>query len=228
MSERKDMIVTVETRTEAGKVASRKLRRQGLVPAVVYGADKPPVPITVSEYDVKEILKQEAGGNTIFLLKLKGTSEERRAMIREIQADPISGRFRHIDFIRITRGQKITISMPVELTGDSVGVRNGGRVDFVTRDLEIELLPREMFDKLTVDISDLDIGDSVRVNELEDQLPESAKFVEDPDRVVVLVEAPRTIEEPVEEEEIEGEEAVIADTDEPEVIKKGKGEDEDE
>ena len=228
MTERKDMVVTVETRTEGGKGPSRRLRREGLVPAVVYGADKPPVPITVKEHDIKEILKQEGGSNTIFLLKLKGTSEERRAMIREIQSDPISGKFHHIDFIRITRGHKITVSMPVELEGDSVGVRNGGRVDFVTRDLEIELLPREIFDKLTVDISNLDIGESVRVGELEDQLPENARFLEDLERVVVLVEAPRKVEEIVPEEGLEEEEAVIEETEEPEVIKKGKGDEESE
>lgn len=226
MSERQDMVVTVEKRTEGGKGPSRRLRRQGLVPAVLYGADKPPVPITVKEIDIKEILKQEGGTNTIFLLKLKGTDEERRAMIREIQADPISGKFDHIDFIRITRGHKITISMPVELTGDSVGVRNGGRIDFVTRDLEIELLPREMFDKLTVDISDLDIGHAIRVSELQGQLPASARFIEDPDRVVVLVEAPRAVVEEAVEVEIEGEEPVIAETEEPELIKKGRGDEE--
>ena len=226
MSERQDILVTVEMRTEGGKGTARRLRRAGLVPAVVYGGDKPPVPITVNEDDIKEILKQEAGGNTIFLLKLKGSSEERRAMIREIQADPISGRFLHLDFIRITRGQKVTVTMPIELIGDCVGVRNGGRIDFVTRDLELELLPREMFDKLTVDISDLDVGQNIRVGELEAQLPENARFLTDLDRVLVMVEVPRVVEEVVPEEEIEGEEAVIAETDEPEVIKKGKGEDE--
>ncbi len=224
MSGRKDMVVTVHKRTEGGKGHAGRLRRQGMVPAVVYGGDKPPIAITVNEVDVKEILKQEAGENTIFLLKLKGTDEERRAMIREIQADPISGRFLHLDFIRITRGHKITVSMPFELIGDCVGVRNGGRIDFVTRDAEIELLPREMFDKLVVDISDLDVGHNIRLGELEDQLPPSARFMTDPDRVVVMVEVPRVVEVEAPEEEIEGEELVIDETEEPEVIKRGKDE----
>ncbi|MEJ2190703.1 MAG: 50S ribosomal protein L25, partial [Acidobacteriota bacterium] len=164
--------------------------------------------------------------NTIFLLKLKGTSEEREAMIRELQKDPISGRFIHIDFIRITRGQKLHVKIPVELVGDSVGVRHGGRVDFVTRELEVEILPRDMFSHLECDISNLEVGEHVTVAELASQLPESATFLEDEHRVVVVVEPPRL--ELEEEEEEEEEEAVIAEAEEPEVIGRGKAEEEDE
>jgi large subunit ribosomal protein L25 len=207
----------------------RKLRREGRIPSVLYGGDKAPVAISVDEESVKELLKLESGGNTIFLLKLKGGSEERRAMIREIQADPISGRFIHIDFIRITRGQKVTVSMPVELVGDSVGVRHGGRIDFVSRELAVEVLPREMFDKLTYDITDMEVGDTLRVADLLDQLPPSARFLDDEERVVANMSIPRAvIEEVEEEEEVEGEELVISETAEPEVIKKGKADEEDE
>jgi large subunit ribosomal protein L25 len=221
MSESTDIVITVERRTDLGRGASGRLRRGGIVPAVVYGGDKPPVTITVEEETIKELLKQEAGENTIFLLKLKGTSEERRAMIKELQVDPISGKFIHIDFIRVTRGQKLTVTMPVELAGDSVGVRHGGRVDFVSRDLGLEILPREMFDKFTVDISDLDIGESVRVSDLEEQLPPSARFLEDSKRVVVVIEVPRVVEEEELEEEL-AEELVTEEAAEPELIRKGK------
>jgi large subunit ribosomal protein L25 len=225
MSESADMVITVEKREELGKEAAGRYRRGGRIPAVVYGGDKPSVPITVDEDSIRELLKQAAGENTIFLLKLKGTSEERRAMIKEIQADPISGRFVHIDFIRVTRGQKLQVSMPIELVGDSVGVRHGGRVDFVTREVSLEILPREMFDKITVDISDLEVGDHIRVGAVADQLPPSARFLDDENRVVVVVEAPRAVVvEEVEVEEEVAEEAVIAETAEPEVIRKGKGE----
>ena len=227
MSGSNEIMITVEKRSEAGKSAVRKLRREGQIPSVLYGGDKPPVAISVDEDAVKELLKQAAGGNTIFLLKLKGGSEERRAMIREIQADPISGRFVHIDFIRITRGQKITVSVPVELVGDSVGIRHGGRIDFVSRELGVEILPREMFDKFTYDITEMDVGDTIRVSDLVDQLPPSAKFLEEEDRVVANMSIPRAVVEEVEEEEeVEGEELVITETAEPEVIKKGKGEEE--
>jgi large subunit ribosomal protein L25 len=229
MSGSQEVVITVEKRSEAGKSAVRKLRREGRIPSVLYGGDKAPVAISVDEESVKELLKLESGGNTIFLLKLKGGSEERRAMIREIQADPISGRFIHIDFIRITRGQKVTVSMPVELFGDSVGVRHGGRIDFVSRELAVEVLPREMFDKLTYDITDMEVGDTLRVADLLDQLPPSARFLDDEERVVANMSIPRAvIEEVEEEEEVEGEELVISETAEPEVIKKGKADEEDE
>jgi len=226
MTETPEIVITVEKRTDTGKGAAGRLRRNGLIPAVVYGGDKPPIAITVEEHSIRELLRQSAGENTIFLLKLKGTSEERQAMIRELQADPISGRFLHIDFIRITRGQKLTVAMPVELVGDSVGVRHGGRLDFVTRDLQIEILPREMFNKFTLDIADLDIGEHLTVADLEGQLPSSAKFLEDPGRVIVVIEAPRVVEEEAEAEAVE--EAVIEETAEPELIRRGREEQEDE
>ncbi len=220
MTESADIVIEVEKREGQGKGAAARLRRGGHIPAVVYGGDRPPVAITVEEEAVRELLKQKAGENTIFLLKLKGTSEERRAMIKEIQADPISGRFKHIDFIRVTRGHKLHVTMPVELVGDSVGVRHGGRIDFVSRQLEIEILPREMFDRITLDVSELDVGHHIRVADLGGTLPASARFLEDPQRVVVVVEAPRGL--PGELEEGEGEELVISETAEPELIRKGK------
>lgn len=228
MSERSDIVITVEKRPDQGKSMARKLRREGQIPAVVYGGDRPPVNISVDEHALRELLKQEAGENTIFLLKLKGTKEERRAMIRELQKDPISGHFIHIDFIRITAGQKINVGMPVELSGDCVGVRHGGRVDFVSRELQIEILPREMFDKLTVDISNLDVGHHISVSDLDGLLPASARFLEDPGRVVVVVETPRVTAAELEEEAAAEAELVIAESAEPEVIRKGKAEESEE
>jgi large subunit ribosomal protein L25 len=137
--------------------------------------------------------------------------------------DRISGKFIHIDFIRITRGHKLTVKMPVELTGDCAGVRHGGRIDFVSREIELEILPREMFDKFVLDITNLEVGEHMTVSDLASQLPENAKFLDDESRVVVVIEIPRVIEEEVEEEVLE-DEAVIAEAAEPEVIGKGKGE----
>jgi large subunit ribosomal protein L25 len=103
-------------------------------------------------------------------------------------------------------------------------VRNGGRVDFVSREIELEILPREMFDKFVLDITDLEVGEQLRVADLAPQLPENAKFLVDENRVVCVVEIPRIIEEEVEEEVLE-DEAVISEAAEPEIIGKGKGED---
>ena len=218
MRESAEIVITVEKRPEQGRGSARRMRRVGQIPAVLYGGDRPPVPISVDEHSLRELLKQEAGENTIFLLKLEGTKEERRAMIREIQKDPISGHFLHIDFIRITAGQKVHVRIPVELTGDCLGVRQGGRVDFVSRELAVEILPGEMFDKFSVDLSALDVGHHVSVADLQSVLPPSARFLEDPHRMVVVVEAPRAEAEAA----VAVGEAVIAEAAEPEVIRKGK------
>jgi large subunit ribosomal protein L25 len=197
------------------------------VPSVLYGGDSGPVAISVDEHSVKEILKGAAGENTIFLLKLKDSDEERLAMIKELQVDRISGHFVHIDFIRITRGHKLNVNIPVELIGDCVGVREGGRVDFVSREIEVEILPRHMFDKFVLDISDLAVGDHLKVSDLAGQLPEEAKFLDDENRVVVVVEVPRAVVEEEEEEAAE-EELEIGEAAEPEVIGKGKDDEESE
>lgn len=218
MRESAEIVITVEKRPEQGRGSARRMRRVGQIPAVLYGGDQPPVSISVDEHSLKELLKQEAGENTIFLLKLEGTKEELRAMIREIQKDPISGHFLHIDFIRILAGQKVHVRIPVELTGDCLGVRQGGRVDFISRELAVEILPGEMFDKFSVDLSTLDVGHHVSVADLQSVLPPSARFLEDPHRMVVVVEAPRAEAEVA----VPAGEAVIAEAAEPELIRKGK------
>jgi large subunit ribosomal protein L25 len=229
MTESENIVITVNRREETGKEAATRLRHEGRIPAVVYGGDKEPLAISVGEEAVQEILKSEAGFNTIFLLKLKGTKQERRAMIKEVQTDPITHQFLHLDFIRVTRGHKLNVSITVIPEGDCVGVRHGGLVDFVSRELNIEILPREMIDKIVVDISELDVGEHISVADLAPMLPESGKFLEDPSRVVLKVEVPRAaVEEAVEEEGLEEEGELVTDEQaEPEVISsKGKGDEE--
>jgi large subunit ribosomal protein L25 len=222
----KDIVITVERREGLGKEAVRKLRQVGKIPGVVYGGNKEPFPIAVDRHSVQELLRQEAGENTIFLLKLKGAKQQRRAMIREIQIDPMTRDFIHIDFIRVTRGQKLTVSVPVELVGDCAGVRHGGVLEFSTREISMEVLPRELPEKITVDISEIDIDQNVTIEDLMDLMPKSARVLEDPGRVVVTIGAPRAAA--VEEEEEAAEvapELVITERAEPEVIG-GKGKEE--
>ncbi len=219
MTEAKDIVITVESRESQGKGPTGRLRRTGKVPAVVYGGGISPASIVVDEKAVQDLLRSAAGENTIFLLKLAGSDQERRAMIKDMQVDPISKRIEHIDFIRVMKGHKLSVSMPIELEGDCIGVRHGGLVDFVSRELEIEILPREMFDRITVDISQLEIGQNIMVEDLMGKLPPSARFLEDPNRVVVLVHQPRG-PQLSEEEEAEAEaERVIAEQEEPELIR---------
>jgi len=223
MSETLDYKITVEKRDGIGKAEAGRFRREGKIPAVLYGGGKPPVAITVGEDDINEIRRSRGGENTIFVLKLKGGSEERRAMIKEAQVDPMTGRLVHLDFIRVMRGHKLNVSVPIELDGDCVGVREGGRLDFVTREVAVEILPREMIESIVVDVSNLNISDSVTIADLEDKLPESGAFLEDESRIIVQVSAPRS-EAEFEEEAEEGLDLMVEESAEPEVIGKGKDE----
>ncbi len=227
MSEIQEIHVLVERREETGKEEVGRLRRTGRIPAVLYGGGKPPIAISVDGVAVKEILKGEGGENTIFLLKLKGTKEERRAMIKEMQRDPMTGRILHLDFIRVTRGHKLNVTIRIDVSGDAAGVREGGRLDFITRELQVEVLPKDMFDRIEVDVSDLVIGDQVMVRDLVDKLPGSARFLEDDNRVILLIEAPRSEAQQEEEEEaLLAADRLIGEEAEPEVIKKGKADEE--
>jgi large subunit ribosomal protein L25 len=228
MAENTEIVITVESREETGKEAATRTRHLGRIPAVVYGGDKAPLAISVDYTTIKTLLKSKGGENTIFLLKLEGTDQERRAMIKEMQIHPLTRRIQHIDFIRVTSGHKLNVMVPILLIGDCVGVRNGGIVDFSTRELAVEILPRDMISSLTVDISKLDVGQKVAVADLAAMLPESGKFLEDATRVVVKVEIPRSAlaEEAAEAEGVEGEQDLVTDeAAEPEVIH-GKGKEE--
>jgi large subunit ribosomal protein L25 len=217
MSDTENLVITVERRDEAvGKSGVKKLRREGKIPAIVYGGGKESMSITVDRHSVQELLKKESGENTIFLLKLRGTKQERRAMIREIQVHPITNEYLHIDFIRVMRGHKLSVTVPIELTGDCIGVRHGGLIDFMSRELQVEVLPREMLDRLTVDIANLDLGQHIRVQDLEELLPASGRFLEDRLRIVVSIGTPRGAKEAEEKEEGE---MLISEQSEPEVLR---------
>ncbi len=219
-----DITLIVEKREDRGTNPSGRLRAEGRVPAVLYGGELPPVAISVDDLAVRDILKQDAGENTIFLLKLKNTTEERMAMIKELQVDPISGKFVHIDFIRVTAGHKLNVTIHIDLIGDSVGCASGrphrlrvarargrGAAARYVRPHRHRHRPRWR-SAIVVTVADL-----------EERLPESAKFLEDPSRVVVVVEQPRLIEEEEEEDLLaEGEE--VEEGAEPEIISKGKDE----
>lgn len=222
MTESSEIVLNVERREDFGKRMTKRLRAEGKIPAVVCGGGKKTVAVQVEEKAIEEILKQKSGENTIFVLNLKGTKERRRAMIHEIHRDPMSNRFLHIDFLRIVRGHKITVEIPIELEGESAGVEEGGILEFVRRTVDIEVLPREVPEQITLDISNLGLNENLTLADLEDFLPKSARLLDDPSRVVVTITAPAM---PEEEEEEELEAALIEEEpEEPEVIGKGKSE----
>lgn len=215
-----ELMLEVHKRDVSNKNANRRLRASGQVPAVVYGSKADPAAIRVDHRRVEEILRSGSGGNTIFLLKLHGTKEQRHAMIRELQTDPITGEMIHIDFQRIVMDQKVRVLVPVELKGVAEGVKNeGGLLDFVTREIEIECLPNEIPAHVDLDISALHIGQHVEAGDLD--LPDGVEL-HDPERVIVSVSQMAKAEE---EEEGEEEELLEAEAEEPEVIQRGKAED---
>jgi len=224
----------METNLEArsretfGKNAARRTRAGGWIPAVVYGGHvegERPVghPIAVDPKELHRILHSDSGVNTLIGLKVDGAEEPTRVLVREYQIDPISSALLHADFYRIAMDKVLTVTVPIDLQGESQGVKvQGGVVDFVHREIEVECLPADIPDEIVVDISALMIGDAVRVRDL----PKSDKWtpLSEPEMMIVHVVAPRAEAAPTEEEAAAAATAVPEAQAEPEVIKKGKGE----
>ena len=213
----KTIEITVEKRQSRGKNEARRTRMAGKVPAVVYGAGKDTVPITVNVRSLADAFRGGAGENAIFLLKLGDTGETRHAMIREFQRDPVSRRPVHLDFVRVLMDTKIRVRVPVEIVGVARGVKvDAGILDFVTREIEIECLPGNIPEHLPLDVTELGIGDALRISEL--KAPEGVEVVDDLEKVIVHVAHPAA-EEVVAAVEVE---AVAGEPAEPEVLRKGK------
>jgi len=217
-----EMTIEVRERMGRGKGASRKLRAGGKIPAVVYGGDRDPVAIEVDRRELRDLLRKSSSENAVFLLKLGDTGKSRHTMIRELQVDPVSRQILHVDFQRVNMSEKVRVMVSIELSGTPAGVKNeGGVLDFITREVEVECLPADIPTHLAVDVSALQIGQHVGAANL--QVPENVTLLEDVTRVIASVGHPRVIE--VEEEEEGLLEAELA---EPEVIGRGKEEEEEE
>jgi large subunit ribosomal protein L25 len=214
--------IKAEKRAAFGKNANRRLRKEGKMPAVIYGEGTVNVPLSLIKKDIITILKSESGENTIF--KVTFDSQTQDAMIKELQVDPSSDELIHADLIRISMDKAVRVAVPFLLQGEPVGVKTeGGFVDFMTREVEIECLPRDIPEHIKVDISELHLHQSLKVGDV--AAPEGVKFISDPGAVVALISVPHKEEEVVKPVE---EEAVAAEPAEPEVIKKERAEKEEE
>jgi len=212
--------IYAQKREALGKNASRRIRQEGMVPAVLYGPKIDNVALILNKKDILSILKSESGENTLF--KVEVDAKKRDAMIKDIQIDPVSDELIHVDLIQITMDKAIRVSVPVQLVGEAVGVKTeGGFVDFVSREIEIECLPRDIPEQIQVDISSLHLHQYLRIEDLTP--PEGSSITDDPEMVVVLIQAPTKEEDLVVEEE----EEIIAEGEEPEVIKREKDEEKD-
>src|ERR1041385_58152 len=213
-----EVTLEVSRREKSGKEIAKKLRAAGKVPAVVYGGGKKPVAIEVDRKAVSELVqKGEHGVRSIFLLKMAGTDQQRHAMIKDIQIDPVSRRMTHIDFVRVVMDEVVRVTVPVHVVGTAAGVKEGGILDWQVRDLHVECLPNAIPDKIDIDVTALGIHEYQRVSDL--KLPEGVKVLEDRERVGVGVTHARA-------EVVEAAATTEAAPAEPEVIKKGKPEEE--
>ena len=207
-------VLEAQPREAGTKNHARRVRREGKIPAVVYGASKDAVPVSVDPRHVLRILRSDSGHNTIFDLALNG-GERSKVMIVDWQYEPIKGHLLHIDLKRIAMDKAIRVSVPVQLIGIPVGVKTqGGILEHVLREVEIECLPADIPSHLDADVSALEINQAVHVSDLPH--PGSIKFLDDEGLTVAHVSMIK--------EEVVAVEEVVAEPTEPEVAKKGKGE----
>jgi large subunit ribosomal protein L25 len=220
---RRDITVSAEVRGTRGKNEARRTRRRGLIPAVVYGAFQDPVSVAVSPKEILQILRSSTGYNTIFNLAVNG-GETTPVMVVDDQVDPIRGNLLHADLKRIDLTKRLRVSVPVSTSGEAKGVKvQGGLLEVISRAVEIECVPDEIPENFVVDVTDLMIGQSKRASDV--ALSGSMKLVSAPDTVIAHVVALRAEEAPAAAEAAPTAEATPAGA-EPEVIKKGKKEEE--
>jgi len=216
-----EAVLEATTRDSFGKNEARRTRRGGKVPAVVYGATgdagKAAVPIAVEPKALLRILHSESGANTLISLKLAGAADT-KVLVKEFQLDPLTHQVLHADFYRVAMDRKITVTVPVTVKGEARGVKQqGGVLDFVTREFEVECFPADIPEHVEVDVTELMMGQGVRIRDI----VQGVKWtpVSDTDTMLVHVVAIKVVEEAPAAEAVPVAGATPA---EPEVIKKGK------
>jgi len=221
-----EAVLEAVKRNRFGKNEAGRLRREGQLPSVLYGgapgaSGKPEAtPIAVEPKALMRILHSDSGANTLITLKLEGDSS--RVMLREYQLDPVTHHLLHADFYKVAMDKLITVAVPVVLRGEAPGVKQqGGLLDFVHREVSVECLPADIPESIEVDVSNLMLNQSIRLREVVESV--KWKAVSDLDIMLVHVVAPKAEAEPV-----VAEAEAAATTAEPEVIKKGKTEKEEE
>lgn len=196
-----DLNATV--RTETGNGPARRLRAEGRCPAIFYGAKTDPVKLAVDTHTFEMSVKKSAGA-AFFKLTIEGSDGGKRlAMVKELQRDPVSSRLMHVDFYEVDLKQKLTVNVPVQTVGKSVGVELGGMLQIIRRELEVNCLPSNIPSFIEVDISEMNIGDSLHVEDI--PLPDDVEIPHEVDFTVVTILSPKKeeVEEVEEGEELE-------------------------
>ena len=217
-------IVNAKARSDFGSGASKRIRRIGLVPAVVYGGSGESVTVSLDPKDIFRLLRSEAGRNTILDLKIEGGDSD-NVILKDWQVDPVKETILHADFQRVAMDQTLKVTVPIVIRGEAIGIKTeGGLLDVVVREIEVECLPADIPEQIECDVTELHMHESLRVRDLPAQ--ERVEILEDGDRVVVHVVPLRAEEEeavPAEGEAVEGVPGGEADGPE-EVPAKGKKE----
>ena len=217
--------LTVQERESRGSAASRRLRENGLVPGVLYGNGGQAHPFCIEERELRRVLTGDHGLHAILDVVLEGQQKAHHAVLKEYQLDPTRARLLHIDLQEVRLDQAIHTQVVIELVGESEGVKEGGVLSQVYREVNVEALPMEVPDRLELDVSSMVIGDTLRVSDL--RVPEGVKLLDDPETVLASVTPPTKIEEPeVVEEELEEGELPEGEVPEGEEAPEGAGESE--
>ena len=204
-----------KVRKADGSRTARRLRRSGMLPAVLYGHGMAPLALEVNYRAFAQILSTKAGENAVIQLKAEGAKlKESTCLIKDLQHDPVTDQIQHVDFTVVSLTEKIEVDVPVVVKNaeDCAGVKAGGVLDMIYHEIEVTCLPTQIPENITVDVKTMQIGDNVHAREL--KVPEGVKINLDPEEVVIAVHAPRMEEAP-------GAEAAEGAA-QPEVIEKGK------
>lgn len=200
--------LNVDMREGRGKGYANRLYAKGYMPAVVYGKGIGSIPVELSVRDLEAILKTKAGRNSIIDMQIQGPEEQKqKVMIKDVEYHPIKRDILHADFVQISMTDKIQITVPLQLVGDAPGTAEGGRLEHLLWEVDIKCLPGGIPDNLTVDVSGLNIGDSINVVDI--NVPEGVEIMAEEDTVVARVAAPAAVET---EEGEEGEAAEESET----------------
>jgi len=188
-------------RTTSGKGVSRRFRKEGLTPAVFYGPKTEAVLLTVNSSDLMKILKGKEENIFINLLIGNGRKMEKFTIIKELQIDPVSGKFLHVDFCEIDMEHAITVDVPIHFKGQAIGVETGGDLHHIRREIRVSCLFTVLPEFVEVDISGLNIGDSIKVQDI--KLPDGVNVLDPHDTIIASVTAPKVVvkAEPVVEEQ---------------------------
>jgi large subunit ribosomal protein L25 len=203
-----ESVLVAEKRDDLGKAAVRRLRRAGKVPVVIYGEDIEPKPLSIDSHDLEMLIRKD-----VSVITLKIDNKDQDAIIRDVQYHPVKGQIIHVDFLTLQKGHKVEMTIPIHYEGTPKGAKVGGNFSIMKHEVNILVLPKNIPDFISVDVSGLDIGDAVRIKDLSG---EDIEFLDNAEDSICHVVAPKAVESTE-----EGEEGILGSEDnsaEPEVI----------